>query len=66
MKVKDLVKQLQEIENQEKYIHLVGNVKNPEDEDKDIFFENVEVWNDGDESVTIFLNSYPKTNFNKQ
>ncbi len=56
MKVKDLVKQLQEIENQEKYIHLVGNVENAEDEDKDIFFENAEVWNDGDESITLFLN----------
>ncbi len=65
MKVKDLVKELQEIENQNKYIHLLGNYVNPENEDEDIFFENAEVWNDGDESITLFLSSYPKNKLNK-
>jgi hypothetical protein len=60
MKVKDLIKQLQEIENQDKYIHLLGNIENPEDEDCDIFFEDAEVWDDGEESITLFLNSYTK------
>ena len=56
MKVKDLIKQLQEIENKNKYIHLLGNTNNPESEDSDIIFENAEVWDDGDESITLFLN----------
>ena len=56
MRVKDLIKQLQEIENKNKHIHLLGNTNNPESEDSDIIFENVEVWDDGDESITLFLN----------
>tara|TARA_R110001592_G_scaffold112415_2_gene310653 strand:- start:571 stop:768 length:198 start_codon:yes stop_codon:yes gene_type:complete len=65
MKIKDLIKQLQQVENKDKYIHLLGNFENPEDEDSDIFFEDAEVWDDGDESITLFLNSYPKTKLNK-
>tara|TARA_Y100000389_G_scaffold63543_1_gene59584 strand:- start:510 stop:701 length:192 start_codon:yes stop_codon:yes gene_type:complete len=61
MKIKDLIKQLEQIENKNKYIHLLGNLNNPEDEDDDMIFENIEVWDDGDESITLFLNSYPKT-----
>ena len=57
MKVKDLIKELQEVENQNKYIHLLGNYANPEDENADIFFEHAEVWDDGDESITLFLSS---------
>ena len=53
MRVKDLIKQLQEIENKNKHIHLLGNTNNPESEDSDIIFENVEVWDDGDESITL-------------
>ena len=55
MKVKELIKQLQEIENKNKYIHLLGNLDNPENEDSDIIFENVEVWDDADESITLFI-----------
>ena len=55
MKVKELIKQLQEIENKNKYIHLLGNLENPENEDSDIIFENVEVWDDADESITLFI-----------
>ena len=57
MKIKDLIKELQEVENKNKYIHLLGNYLNPEDEDVDIFFEHAEVWDDGDESITLFLSS---------
>lgn len=55
MKVKDLIKQLEEIENKEKFIHLLGNYVNPEDESNDIIFKDAEVWDDGDESVTLFF-----------
>ena len=63
MRVKDLIKQLQEVENKDKFIHLLGNSENPEDENCDIFFEDAEVWDDGSERITLFLNSYP-TNIN--
>ena len=55
MKVKELIKELQKIENQDKYIHLLGNTTNGEDEDFDIIFNNIEVWDDGDESITLFM-----------
>jgi len=55
MKVKDLIKELQQIENQDKYIHLLGNRTNGEDKDFDIIFNHIEVWNDGDESITLFM-----------
>jgi len=42
MKVKDLIKQLEEIENKEKFIHLLGNYANPEDENNDIIFKDAE------------------------
>tara|TARA_R110002167_G_scaffold322792_1_gene528658 strand:+ start:343 stop:540 length:198 start_codon:yes stop_codon:yes gene_type:complete len=62
MKIKDLIKLLEEVENKEKYIQLIGNETNGEDEDFDISFEDIEVWNDGDESVTLFLSNGIKQN----
>ena len=55
MKVKELIQELQQVENQDKYIHLLGNDINGENDDFDIIFDDIEVWNDGDESITIFL-----------
>ena len=55
MKVRELIKALQEVENQDHYIHLLGNDTNGEDEDFDIIFNNIEVWDDGDESITLFI-----------
>lgn len=55
IKVKDLIKMLNEVENQEKYIHLLGNDTNGEDEDFDTIFNHIEVWDDGEESVTLFM-----------
>jgi hypothetical protein len=55
MSVNELIKQLQEVEDKGKHIHLLGNNTNGEDEDFDIIFNNIEVWDDGDESITLFL-----------
>jgi hypothetical protein len=55
MKVIELIKELQEIKNKDKYIHLLGNETNGDDDDFDIIFDNVEVWDDSDESITLFL-----------
>jgi len=54
MIVKELIAELQKIENKDKYIHLLGNRTNGEDGDFDIIFNNIEIWNDGDESITLF------------
>ena len=55
MTIKDLINQLEQVENKDKYIHLLGNLENAEDESKDIIFNDVEVWDDGDESITLFI-----------
>jgi len=55
MTIKDLINKLEQVENKDKYIHLLGNLENAEDEDKDIIFNDVEVWDDGDESITLFI-----------
>ena len=55
MKVKDLIKQLQGIQNQEAEITLLGNVGNPDDEETDIYFDALELWEDGEESITLFV-----------
>jgi hypothetical protein len=55
MKIKELIKLLEEVENKEKYINLLGNETNGEDEEFDVVFKNLEVWNDSDDSITIFL-----------
>ena len=55
MTVKELIKQLKEIENKDKFIHILGNETNGEDENFDIIFNNLEVWDDSDESITLFI-----------
>ena len=64
MKVKELIAELQRVENQEYFIHLLGNHTNGEDEDFDIIFNNIEVWNDGDESITLFLSNITELDIN--
>jgi len=61
MRVKDLIKQLQEVENKDKYIHLLGNNGNVFNESSDIIFRDAEVWDDSSESITLYLCSYPST-----
>ena len=55
MTVKELIKQLKEIENKNKFIHFLGNETNGTDEDFDILFNSVEIWDDADESITLFM-----------
>tara|TARA_R110000868_G_scaffold186747_1_gene429228 strand:- start:714 stop:887 length:174 start_codon:yes stop_codon:yes gene_type:complete len=55
MQIKELIKLLEEVENKEKYINLLGNETNGENEEFDVIFKHLEVWNDGDDSITIFL-----------
>lgn len=62
MKVKDLIKQLEEINNQDAEITLLGNIGHPEDEDTDMYFETLELWEDGEESITLFVGLIPEDN----
>jgi hypothetical protein len=55
MKVKELIEKLQGIKNQEAEITLLGNVGHPEDEETDLYFDFVELWDDGEESITMFV-----------
>ena len=55
MKVKDLIAELLKIENQESEVNILGNVGHPEDEETDVRFQHLEVWNDGEESITLFV-----------
>ena len=57
MKIKELIKLLKEVENKEKEILILGNETNGEDEELDIKFNNLEVWNDGEESITLFVSN---------
>jgi hypothetical protein len=64
MTIKKLIEQLKQVENQNKYIHLLGNSTNGEDEDFDMIFNNIEVWDDGDESITLFMSSITQLDIN--
>ncbi len=55
MKVKDLIKQLEELNKPDAEITLLGNVGHPEDEETDLYFDNIEIWDDGEESITLFV-----------
>ena len=55
MTVKELIKQLKEIENKNKFIHFLGNETNGEDENLDILFNSLEIWDDSTISITLFM-----------
>jgi hypothetical protein len=54
MKMDELINYLSTI-NPSKTINFVANVENPEDEFADVSCSGLEVWDDGLESVTIFM-----------
>ena len=54
MKIKELIILLEEVENKEKYVNLLGNQINGEDEEFDVIFNHLEVWNDANDSITLF------------
>lgn len=55
MKVHEMVKLLSKVKNQNSEITLMGNLGNSEDGDDDFYFDKVEVWEDGEDSITLFL-----------
>ncbi len=55
MKVRELIEQLIKVNNLEAEIVLQGNIGNPENEDDDVYFKFVELWDDGEDSITMFV-----------
>ena len=54
MKISELMDYLGKLEPS-KEICLVANVDNPEDNLSDVACTNLEIWDDGSESVTLFM-----------
>jgi hypothetical protein len=54
MKVKDLTKRLKGID-QNKDIYLIVNNGNPEDASRDMYYDFVEVWDNSDAGVDMFI-----------
>ena len=61
MKIKDLIQQLQELDKPEAEILILGNVGHPEDEETDMYFDKLELWNDGEDSITLFVHLSEET-----
>jgi hypothetical protein len=56
MEIKTIIDALQEcLDDGKTRITLLTNLTNGEDEDFDIEMTAVEVWNDGDETATLFM-----------
>lgn len=55
MTVKELIKFLQEVENQDATIDFVGNNNSTQDPRYDAEYNTAEVWHDGENSITLFM-----------
>lgn len=55
MRVHELITLLEALDKPNAEITLLGNLGNPEDEDNDMYFDKVEVWNDGEDTITLFV-----------
>ena len=56
MEIKTIIEALQEcLDDGKTRITLVANLTNGEDEDFDIEMTTLEIWNDGDETATLFM-----------
>ena len=55
MKVAELIQKLQELNKPDAEITLMGNLGHPEDDEDDRYFDVAEVWNDGEETITLFF-----------
>jgi hypothetical protein len=55
MTIQELIDELTALDKPNANIVLLGNTGNSEDEDTDMYFDKVEVWNDGEETITLFV-----------
>lgn len=58
MEIKKLIKELQKcLKSGKTHLTLLANQTNGEDEDYDMHMNNLEVWNDGEETATLFMSN---------
>ena len=58
MEIKKLIEQLQEcLKDGKTRLTLLANQTNGEDTDYDMHMNNLEVWNDGEETATLFMSN---------
>ena len=58
MEIKKLIKQLENCLKEGKtHLTLLANKTNGEDADFDMHMNNLEVWNDGEETATLFMSN---------
>ena len=58
MEIKKLIEQLENcLKDGKTHITLLANQTNGEDTDFDMHMNNLEVWDDGDESITLFMSN---------
>ena len=58
MEINNLIEQLQEcLKDGKTRLTLLANQTNGEDTDYDMHMNNLEVWNDGEETATLFMSN---------
>lgn len=64
MEINKLIQQLQEcLKDGKTHLTLLANTTNGEDTDYDLMFNNLEVWNDGEETATLFFSNITVLDF---
>ena len=53
--VQNLIDELTALNKPDAVITFQGNEFNSEDDEADIIFDNLEIWNDGEDSITLFM-----------
>ena len=65
MEIKKLIGQLQDcLKDGKTHITLLANQTSGEDEDFDMYMNNLEVWNDGEETATLFMSNITELDIN--
>ena len=54
--VKELIEKLRKIKNQDAVITIIGNKPDPENEEFDIHYDKLELWEDDENTITLFNN----------
>jgi hypothetical protein len=63
MYVSELIAELQKVDP-DNIITPLANSLNGEDPDFDIYLNNIEIWNDGDKSITLFMSNITELDLN--
>ena len=65
MKIKKLIEQLENcLKDGKTHLTLLANQTNGEDTDFDMHMNNLEVWNDGEETATLFMSNITELDIN--